>query len=137
VTDTSLILDTKTISPDAVVEVFYNQVIVITQAFPDGYDATTAEPISFSLTGFFNPPTTKTTDPFELAIFYEEGVNEVSRYNGTELTFTAEASDLFDLSIKLSPSSDPTENALGRSHRNYTRGQAYRERQQSPPLHPC
>jgi hypothetical protein len=56
--------------------------------------------------------TIKTTDPFELAIFYQEGVNEVSRYNGKELTFTAIPSPFISMNIDLS-SSDLNGNCTG------------------------
>lgn len=56
----------------------------------------------FSLKGFTNPPTISTTDPFELAIFYEENVNEVSHYDGSDLTLTAIPSPMISMAVDLS-----------------------------------
>lgn len=75
--------------------------------------------IQFSLKGFTNPATIKRTDPFELAIFYEEGKNEVSRYSGDELTITAEPSPMINMHIQLS-SQNPAGKTTGFINTNFT-----------------
>jgi hypothetical protein len=67
---------------NASIDFQFGKYIYVTRGFPEGYDVASNQVIEFSLTGFTNPPTIKRTDPFMLAIFYEEGKNEVSRYNG-------------------------------------------------------
>lgn len=100
------------------VQVQFNKYIYITNGFPQGYDAKLKQQIAFSLKGFTNPPTISTTDPFELAIFYEENVNEVSRYNGFDLTFTAIPSPLIGISVDLS-SQDLCGNCTGYSNTRF------------------
>lgn len=53
--------------------------------------------------GFTNPATVEPTDSFEIAIFYEEGVNEVSRYDGNALSIQASPSPKIQMNVKLSP----------------------------------
>lgn len=80
-------------SPDIVspskarTEIKFNRIIYIRDAFPNGLlDLQTFE---ITLNGFINPKTTQKTDSFEVSIFYEEGVNEVSHYVGNGLTIEA------------------------------------------------
>lgn len=54
-----------------------------------------------------------------LAIFYEEGKNEVSRYNGEELTLTAEPSPMINMRVDLS-ASDQFGNTTGYINTNFT-----------------
>jgi len=71
----------------ATTEIKFNRIIYIRDAFPNGLvDLQTFE---ITLNGFINPKTTQKTDSFEVSIFYEEGVNEVSHYVGNGLTIEA------------------------------------------------
>jgi len=90
-------------SDNAILDFQFGKYIFITNGFPEGYEVSSNQMIEFSLRGFINPPTIRRTDPFELAIFYEEGKNEVSRYSGDELTITAEPSPMINMRIELSP----------------------------------
>ena len=87
-------------TPTVLVE--FNRQIKITNAFPNGYDPDINGPITFSMFGIHNPISTAETEPFSIAIYYEEGVNEVTRYSGNDLTFTATPSDKLNLSVTLS-----------------------------------
>ena len=70
--------------------------------FPDGYEAVPPVPIDFSLSGIQAPTTTSTTNPFEVAIYYVEGTNEVARYKGPGLEYTALPSNKIDMEVELS-----------------------------------
>lgn len=67
--------------------------MLITNSFKNGYDKNSGQKITFTLAGVTNPISTATTEPFQVSIFYEEGVNEVTRYTGKNLVFKAIASD--------------------------------------------
>lgn len=56
----------------------------------------------FSIKGFINPPTIKTSDSFSLAIFYIESIDEVARSVATDLTITALPSPMIRMSVDLS-----------------------------------
>ncbi len=103
--DSITLTSAKTMSESASFDFQFGKYIYVTNGFPNGYEAQSNQVIEFSLKGFTNPPTIKQTDPFELAIFYEEGKNEVSRYNGDELTITAEPSPMINMRIDLSQQS--------------------------------
>ena len=62
---------------------------------------TSLQTFDITLNGFTNPSTTQPSDSFELSIFYEEGVNEVSHYLGSALTVTATASKALEVSASL------------------------------------
>ena len=64
----------------SVTNVQIKSLIYIYDAFPSGYTA--GSPFSFTIRGFTNPSNTRTTDPFEIKIFYTEYTNEVSHYLG-------------------------------------------------------
>ena len=81
------------------VEVRFNRIIYITDAFPNGMQ--TVNDFTIELTSFTNPPTTQPTDSFEIKIFYEENTNEVSTYTGNEMTFTAEPSTALQVGATL------------------------------------
>jgi hypothetical protein len=71
----------------AKVTVYYNRVVTIENAFPNGYQA--GDQIKFILTGVTNPPTTDLTGSITLKIYYTEQTSEINVYNGNELTFKA------------------------------------------------
>ena len=79
------------------VDVLFNRIIYIYGAFPNGLPA--VEAFSITLSDFVNPSTTQETDSFEFKIFYEEDVNEVSVYKGTQVTFTASPSQAISLDV--------------------------------------
>lgn len=109
----------KNMDVNALLDFEFGKYIYITRGFPKGYDASSNEVIDFSLKGFTNPPTIKRTDPFELAIFYEEAKNEVSRYNGQELTLTAEPSPMINMRVDLS-TQEANGNSTGFINTNFT-----------------
>lgn len=82
VSETLTLTEASVLDMNVEVTTKFNQFVYFTNGFPANYDATLKEPIVFSLKGFTNPQTISTTDAFELAIYYEENVNEVTRYNG-------------------------------------------------------
>ena len=98
---------------DATIVVQFNKYIYLYDAFPSGYTPPT--PFSFTIWGFTNPPTAAITDSFHVCIFYEEGVNEVSNYQGTTaLTVTASAS------TKVSFRAENSESHTGDSNTQFT-----------------
>ena len=95
----ALIATTGVMSKDgATVEVLFNRIVYIYNAFPNGFVPTEpGSPFSFTLQGFRNPQNSQPTDSFEVKIFYQELTNEVSHYQGLNLFFQAEASHAISL----------------------------------------
>ena len=84
---------------NAVTNVQFNRIIYITNAFPNGLNPVST--FDIQLSNFDTPPTTQPTDPFEIKIFYEEYVNEISHYMGSDLVFIATASNSVSYSVEL------------------------------------
>jgi len=92
----------KFMSKTPTVKVEFNRQVLITNAFPNGYNPLTDGQITFSMFGIHNPISTAVTESFKIAIYYEEGVNEVTRYIGPGITFQATPSDKLSLKVTLS-----------------------------------
>lgn len=88
--------------PGKNVDVLFNRIIYVYDAFPNGL--TEIQTFEIQLSDFINPSTTQETDSFEFKIFYEENVSEVSVYQGTQKTFKATPSEAITLSTPKSES---------------------------------
>jgi hypothetical protein len=87
------------ISALAKVDVKFGKFVYITGGFKNGFEPGYA--IQFSLKGFINPPVTRPTNSFLIDIFYEEGVDSVSVYEGTDLTIKCTPSPMIRLGISM------------------------------------
>lgn len=65
---------------NAQITVQYNHVVILENAFPQGYSA--GDQISFTLIGVTNPETTAKTGGITLKFYYTEYTNEISAYTG-------------------------------------------------------
>ena len=96
------------------VEVKFNRIIYIRNAFPNGMPE--IDTFFIQLSDFINPPTIQPTDPFEVLIFYTENVNEVCHYQGTALTFSAEPSN----ALTMAANWNNTLTKTGETQNNFT-----------------
>ena len=80
-------------------EVKFERIIYIRDAFPLGLPS--LQTFDITVNGFINPKTTQKTDSFEVSIFYEEGVNEVSHYVGNGLTISATPSEALSMQAQM------------------------------------